>query len=352
MKNKIFEDFITIGIIIKNEERNIKDCLKSLVELNYSQKRYEIIVVDGNSRDKTKKISENFLKKSKIKYKIINEKDYGGKGHGFARNLVIKFSSKKSKYIAFTDGDCIVNRDWLRNLLLTLKKNDNSMIAGVGGPRYIKKTENKKEFIINSYLTSFIGSCFNPAFCKRKNIKFLKSIAGYNSLYKKKILLKYKYVNTYLTNCDDGEINFRISKDKYKFLYETKAKIYHSETNSLVNFFKNQINYGMGFVNMSILNKKLTRIFPLLLVCFFTYLFSLPILSFLLYFFNLNKFQILLFIPLLLYFFLIFILFFELLFKTKRFFLSFYSFILPALHHFGYFCGVIYNLFYKMEFKK
>ncbi|MEN6574023.1 glycosyltransferase, partial [Methanobacterium aggregans] len=43
---------ITLGIVARNEEQNIGSTLKSIVaqEFNHS---YEILVVDGNSTDKT-----------------------------------------------------------------------------------------------------------------------------------------------------------------------------------------------------------------------------------------------------------------------------------------------------------
>ena len=54
---------ITVTICTLNEEKNIKECLESIVKEN----PYEIILVDANSKDKTKEIaSKNF------NVKIIN----------------------------------------------------------------------------------------------------------------------------------------------------------------------------------------------------------------------------------------------------------------------------------------
>ena len=336
------KDFITIGIIARNEEKNILSTLKSLINLKINNKNYEIILVDGNSTDHTREISDKYLKNQKIKYKIINEKDYGGRGHSFARNLVVKFSSKDSKYIAFTDADCIVDEHWL-NFLYEKILNTDSNIAGVGGPRLVKKTSNRKELIINTFLTSFFSSGGNPAFSKRK-LKYMSSIAGYNSIYKKEILEKFKYRNEKLTNCDDGEINLRISNKGYKFLYSDDAKIYHSETDSIIQFSKNMKRYGMGIINMMILNKTLARsymIFPV--VGFNIYLILLIPALFIISWISL--------IPLFFYFLYVFICFLEVLYKTKNIY-SLIVFLLSPIQHVSYFIGMFYNLFIKQEFKK
>lgn len=51
--NKILP-FVSIVITTKNEEKNIDNCLKSI--LNQSYKNIEIIVVDNYSTNKTKEI--------------------------------------------------------------------------------------------------------------------------------------------------------------------------------------------------------------------------------------------------------------------------------------------------------
>jgi len=72
----------------------------------------------------------------------------------------------------------------------------------------------------------------------------MPSIAGYNSIYKKDILKKYMYNTTYPFNTDDIEINYRISKDKLKFLYSSKAKIFHRLDETIEQFLKHLFVYG------------------------------------------------------------------------------------------------------------
>ena len=64
---------MSLSIIIPtlNEEKYIKDCLTSLLVGLKNLKEYEIIVVDGQSTDKTKEIV-NFLSKDNKNIKIFD----------------------------------------------------------------------------------------------------------------------------------------------------------------------------------------------------------------------------------------------------------------------------------------
>jgi cellulose synthase/poly-beta-1,6-N-acetylglucosamine synthase-like glycosyltransferase len=328
---------ITIGIIAKNEERHIKNTLKSLLNIDFDFSKIELIFVDGNSQDKTKEYVKEILKNSKIKYKIINEKDFGFYGPCFARNLIIDNSSENSKYIAFVDADCRVDKNWLKYLYNKIK-NTSKEIAGVGGPRLIEKTNDKKELIINNILTSYIASGLNPSFTKR-NIKFINSIANYNAIYKKEILKKFRYDNSLIIS-DDIELNYRIIKSGYKFLYEPKAKIYHRETNSIIEFTKNMFRYGVNISNVVYKHKNQVRIFVPLTLGLILYFISLPIIYFILYYYNgLHLFKYYL-TPLFLYLIFLIASFIEIFIKTKTL-LSLLVFVLLPLQHFAYGFGFI-----------
>jgi len=177
---------ITIGIVAKNEEKYIEETLKGIINQDMDTSSIEIIVVDGNSSDKTREIAENVLTASDMNYKVLNEKDFGFYGLCFSRNLVIDNSSKTSRYIAYTDADCIVDKNWLKTLYQYVEESGDE-IAGAGGPRLVAPTEDKKELVINNFLTSNIASGGNPAFSKR-NVNYLDSIPNYNSIYKKDII--------------------------------------------------------------------------------------------------------------------------------------------------------------------
>ncbi|MBA2840134.1 glycosyltransferase involved in cell wall biosynthesis [Methanococcus maripaludis] len=332
---------ITVGIIARNEEKHIKETLISIINQNFSKDEYEIILIDGNSEDRTKEIAFETLKNSKMSFKILNEKDFGFYGPCFARNLVIDNSYEFSKYIAFIDADCIADKNWLPILYNRIEsKQNNEEIAGVGGSRLIAKTNDNMEIIINSILTSHIATWGNPAFSNRK-IEYIKSIPNYNAIYKKEILKNFRYDDK-LVLSDDIELNYRLSKHGYKFLYEPNSKIYHHETGSIVQFSKNMFRYGVNISNVIKKYKNpFIRIYAPITVLF---VISPILLIFIALISNYASDNILILVlPYIAYLFFVLLVFLEVFFKTKKM-VSLITLILVPIQHFYYGIGIIFGL--------
>lgn len=322
---------VTVGIIARNEEKNISETLKNILNQSMDSSKYEVIVIDGNSSDNTRKIAENVLNTSNVSYKVLNEKDFGFYGHCFARNLVIDNSTETAEYIAFTDADCLVDMDWLKTLYNAIKQSDEDVV-GAGGPRLVAKTDNKTEMIINSFITSFIASGANPAFHSR-DIKYVKSIANYNAIYKKSVISKFRYDESLIMS-DDNEINFRLRKAGYLFLNVPEAKIWHHETGSIKEFASNMFKYGVNISNTVKKHKSLITINVPLTTIFIAYLiFSVPL------YYVVGLISL---VPILLYFLFAVLVFLEVIIRTRSIY-SFLVFILLPVEHVSYGLGVFYN---------
>lgn len=326
---------VTLGIVARNEEKFIEETLTSLINQKFEHE-FEIIVVDGNSDDRTREISNKVLNQSKIPYKILNEADFGSKGLCFARNLVIDHSNPTSIYIAYTDADCIVDDNWLSELYNTISINEANVV-GAGGPRLVAPTKNKKELVINTFLTSFIASGGNPAFTQR-SVDFLDSIPNYNSIYKKKIIADFRY-DEKLIFSDDNELNYRLKKAGYLFRYVPTARIYHRETDSVRQFSKNMFSYGINITNTIRKHRKMVKgPLPLTIIFLFYLICLIPLYWFL---------GVIGLIPLILYFLFAITVFFEVIIKTRTIY-SLMVFLLLPVQHISYALGVLYN-FYSIK---
>jgi glycosyltransferase involved in cell wall biosynthesis len=328
---------ITVGVIARNEEGNIYNTLKNILNQSFDHDFYEIIVVDGNSVDNTREIATKILKASNVKYKVLNEADFGFYGHCFARNLVINNSDPDSKYIAYTDADCTVDKDWLSILYDAIRITDET-IAGVGGPRLIAETKDKKELVINAFLTTFLASGGNPAFSKR-NVQYVKSIANYNAMYKKTVISKFRYDDKLIMS-DDNEINFRLRHAGYSFINVPNARVWHHETNSINQFASNMFNYGVNITNTVKKHRSFVTVNVPLTVVFIIYLIFLSPLYLLL--------GNIILIPLLLYFIFAMAVFVEVGIMTRTVY-SLLVFILLPIQHIAYGLGVLWNLFLKRK---
>lgn len=113
---------ISVIIPAYNEEKKIGECLDSLVNQSIAQK-FEVIVVDNNSKDKTAEIARRY--ESKLNLKIVVQKI---KGRGATRQK--GFHQAKGKIILSTDADTIIPPSWTEKFSKTLQESNAVAITG------------------------------------------------------------------------------------------------------------------------------------------------------------------------------------------------------------------------------
>ena len=332
MSNKL----ITVGIIVKNEEEHIKETINSVLNNNFPKDKYEILIVDGNSTDKTQNIIKNLMRFNKNIRLIIEPWEKGT--HGKARNLLA--DNAKGKYVAFTDGDCIVKKNWLTVLFNFIEKERkiNNKVIAVGGIRKPIKTDNWKENLINNIMSTFFGSGGSKGFMST-NKKYVDSVPNYNSIYLTKIIQKERYSDNIGVG-EDYEFNMRLNKEGYKIAFSKEAIIYHHQEKSILSFLRQIYNYGKAqtVVYRSI---KRVRFFAIISTIFVIGL----IVGFFVSFINSIFFTVYL-IGIGIYLFIDLFYTLSTLLRTKKLY-SLFSFIVYPLMHVCYGMGVIKEVFGK-----
>ena len=197
---------MTISIIIrvKNEEKWIEKCLKSIFDQNVNH-NIEVIIVDNNSTDFTIGIAKRYPIKKVVK--ITNFLP------GKAINQGIRVSS--GDYIVCISAHCIPEKnDWLNNLLCNFKTNHK--IAGVYGrqlPMTFTEPIDKRDLMIVFGLDKRI---------QEKDYFFHNA----NSMIPRSIWEKFPFDET-VTNIEDRVWGKQVIEAGYKIIYEPKAAVFH-----------------------------------------------------------------------------------------------------------------------------
>jgi glycosyltransferase involved in cell wall biosynthesis len=117
--------YFSIVVPAHNEEKYIKNLLNSLLCLEYPKDKFEIIIIENGSDDKT------FLEIKKFKSKVIKSYSIKDRGISIAKNFGAKKASKKTKWIIFLDADTQLEKKFLKriNNYLSLNK-DKKLVIG------------------------------------------------------------------------------------------------------------------------------------------------------------------------------------------------------------------------------
>lgn len=184
-KEVVKKPLVSIIIPSLNEERYIGRTLDSIEKQSY--KNYEVIVVDGNSKDRTRDIAKRYG------CKVIIEKR---RGIGLARNVGARIA--KGEILLFLDADTELRKNFLE---IIVKRMKNSNVVCACG--YIKARGSFLERFIysaTSEIANFLSLIKWPHFygtclaCKRQAFE---SVNGFDES---------------LTTCEDLDLTRRLSK--------------------------------------------------------------------------------------------------------------------------------------------
>lgn len=102
-------------IAARNEEDNIGACLRSILNQNIFIDRYEIIVVDDRSHDRTASIVDGFIK-SGAPVRLISLKEVPPGIVPKKNAISIAAKAARNEILVFTDADYVVLPSWLATI--------------------------------------------------------------------------------------------------------------------------------------------------------------------------------------------------------------------------------------------
>ncbi len=165
MQRVKYKDGISIIVTLYNKEEYILQTLNSATNQFKESEKYQIIVVDDGSNDRSYKIAKDFLRKKKIDYKIFTQRNTGP---SIATNNALKFV--KYSYIKLLDGDDILSPDSLHYMKTQMEKKFIDLLYGdwvwVKDPIKFKFKENSPvstimEDPINQFILNGWGGASN-----------------------------------------------------------------------------------------------------------------------------------------------------------------------------------------------
>jgi len=216
---------ISIIVAAYNSQDTIEECLKSIIALDYPAGFFEVIVMDGGSKDATVKIAEKFP------IKVVSIRLNAPAAYNYAMKIAV------NPILGFIDADAKVEPQWLNKLTPNLS---DSKVAGVSGGIETWNADNQWARSIGYELKN-----------RYKRIgKYTGRIATMNLLIKKAAIEEVDGWDEQLPSQYDTDLGFRISAKGYKIAYEPSAVCYHFNRPTLRTYYRQQLQYGKNTLKL------------------------------------------------------------------------------------------------------
>ncbi|MGA2918531.1 glycosyltransferase [Methanoregula sp.] len=191
---------ISVVIPTFNEEENIAQCLVSLCHQTVPRSEYEIIVVDGGSKDATCEIARKY---ADLVFTQTSRKVGGARNDGV--------NAAKGEIIATTDADCILPSHWIKRIGEDFK---NPALVQLYGPVYPIEEGLRNKFSL------FLANSFSRIGYYSQTFYYT---LGCNTAFRKDAFLRagmYRCIDA----GDDLEIAMRL-KDLGSIKFDEKLKV-------------------------------------------------------------------------------------------------------------------------------
>jgi cellulose synthase/poly-beta-1,6-N-acetylglucosamine synthase-like glycosyltransferase len=218
---------ISVVIPVRNSRKTVGKCMDSLARLSHPS--YEVIVVDDGSTDGTPEICGAYAWVRLIRL------DKGGPSR--ARNAGVE--AARGDLIAFTDGDCIVDTQWLNELE---KGFTGPEVAGVGGDQTSPDDETARGKTIQAFFKT-IG--FMTDYIKtERTLGETNHNPSCNVAYRKSVLREVGGFDETLWPGEDLDLDERIRRRGYKLVYNPAAVVGHYRPQTYREFARMMWRYG------------------------------------------------------------------------------------------------------------
>jgi hypothetical protein len=219
------------SLVSKKNKQFLNSHLNSINQLkkpnNYS---FKMVFVIHPKIISYKHLFKKFL--NKIDYVVLRStKD----NIPYSRNIFLKFIKDQNfRYAGFLDDDCIVDKDWLLNMIKFINQNNCDI---VGGPQKHKV----KNIIFKNYY-----DILEP---RRQHGELVRWVATNNCFFSKKIVKSKIFFNTQLASYGGSDQLFFRRLYKKKFIIKWNMKSFTTENYNLQRekklwFLKRNLRYG------------------------------------------------------------------------------------------------------------
>jgi len=226
MNKECVYPYISVIIPVYNSEGMIGDCLRSFLAQDYPAGRFEIIVVDNNSTDRTAEVIKQYPVKYLLEDKV--QSSYAARNTGA--------DVAQGEGLLFFDADQTVELDFLKKF--TRYWDDKG--CGAFGAQY------KAMNLDNSLAGKFWSIQENICFSNVDGEKAFSKLGGGNTLVRKTVFQQAGGFDSTLISWGDYDFAYRLKQAGVKVKYVDDAVITHKQRNTFKALLRREYRIGFG----------------------------------------------------------------------------------------------------------
>lgn len=235
---------VTFSIIVpaKNEEKVLGRLLDRLENQEYDKSKYEIIVVEDGSTDKTLEVCENYSQMYDNITCVHLDKSPSPNGKSRALNYALKIS--KGEIIGIFDADTVPKLDTLAYVAAKFKDPEVAAVQGRLVPI------NVRESVIARF-ASLEELFYEYSIAGRARLGFFVPLEGTCSFVRRSILESLGGWNEYSLT-EDLDLSLKIISAGYKIVYSPTVVSWREVPVSLRSLIKQRLRWYRGHFEVSI----------------------------------------------------------------------------------------------------
>ena len=232
-------DFLSIVIPVRNEELHIGSVLCGLATQDYPHSRFEVLVADGNSTDRTAGVVQEFARRAPMPVRLLrNPAQLSSAGRNIgARNA-------RGKFIIYIDGHCqIPSKTLLRDAVELFERTKADCLCR---PQPLTMPGNTvfQDVVAHARATSLGHGRDSTIYTTNWEGPVNPSSSG--ALYRREVFDRVGFFDERLDACEDVEFNYRIFRAGLRSFYSTRLKVLYEPRKDLVSLWKQMVRYGQG----------------------------------------------------------------------------------------------------------
>lgn len=229
--------FVSVIVVVRNEETNIARCLTEIVAQTYPVDRLEIIVVDGMSTDRTREIVRGFPP-GRIPLCMLTNP-----GMGRTQGLNLAIRAARGDIIARVDARTHIRPDYLSRCVETLVRTGADNVGGVQRPIDGPNASPTQTAIAMS-LTHPLG-VGGAQFRLGKKSGCVDTV--YLGCFRREVFDRVGLFDADAAIIsEDADINYRIRKSGGKVYLNSEIAAYYVARDKFKDFWRLYVRYGGG----------------------------------------------------------------------------------------------------------